>query len=103
MTMPRGAWLALGALGAALVTTLVAPVWSAPIGIASLTAIPVAVLLAWRQRARQAALLVGIASIGLRVAIGSLTASVSVPPPSVAKEGVWTAQVLTLGTTDGGK
>ena len=45
----------------------------------------------------------GIASIGLRLAIGSLTASVSVPPPSVSKEGVWTAQVLTLGTTDGGK
>jgi competence protein ComEC len=32
-----------------------------------------------------------------------MTAPVSVPPPTEALDGAWTAQVLTLGSTDGGK
>ena len=102
--MPRGAWIALGALSAALAVTLTgAGTWALPIALGSLAVMPAAVLLARSQRTRQAALLVGIGSIGLRLAVGGLTAPVVVSPPSVSQDGAWTAQVLTLGATDGGK
>ena len=86
--MPRGAWLALGALGAALLAALVgAGPWTVAMGLASLVGVPVAGLLAVRQRTRQAALLVGVATIGLRLAIGGLTAPAIVPAPTLSRTG----------------
>ena len=102
--MPRGAWLALGALGAALLATLTAAgPWALPVTLAGLATAPAAVVLALRHRAREAALVVGVASIGLRLTLGGLTTPGTVPPPTTTLDGPWSAQVLTLGSTDGGK
>ena len=83
--MPRGAWLALGASGAALLASLAAtgPL-ALPVALAGLAMTPVAAVLALRRRSREAALIAGIASIGLRLALGGMTAPVSVPPPTAA-------------------
>ena len=101
--MPRGAWLALGALGASLLASLAGSgPWALPIAIAGLVTAPVAAVLALRHRTREAALLFGIASIGLRLALGDLTAPIATPAPTRSLDGSWIARVLTLGSTDGG-
>ena len=101
--MPRGAWLAVGALGVSLVTSLVGAGVLAPLLVsAALFQFPVAAVLAVQRRARVAALAVGVASIGLRLMLGGLTAPDAVAPPAVAIDGTWSAQVLTLGSTAGG-
>ena len=101
--MPRGAWLALGALVAALFATLAATgPWATPVAIAGSAAAPVAVVLALRQRIREAAFVVGVASVGLRLCLGGMTAPAVAPAPTRPLDGAWTAQVLTLGSTAGG-
>ncbi len=92
--MPRGAWLALGALGAAVLAVITAGgPWSTPVAVAASATAPVAIALALRQRIRGAAVAVGIASIGLRLVLGGVTAPQMEAPPTHTLEGAWTAQV----------
>ena len=102
--MPRGAWLAAGAATAAMLATIVGVgavttlVASGALGMA-----PVALLLALRDRPREAALAAGIASVGLRLTLGGITVPAVTPPPSAAVDGSWSARVLTLGSTSDGQ
>ncbi len=98
--MPRGAWIAIGALAAACAATqVVSPTARAVVAAVALAMGLVAIMLVARRRPRAAALAVGIASIGLRLVLANLTAPVIVPPPGVPTDGQWSAQVQSLGST----
>ena len=100
--MPRGAWLALGALSVSLVASLLGAGALAPLVSAAVILFPVAAVLAMRRHARATALAVGVASVGFRLMLGGLTAPDTVTPPTSAVDGTWRAQVMTLGSTAGG-
>ncbi len=100
--MPRGAWLGLGAVGAALVSGIAGP--GSLIGpLLVIVSAPVAVLLAMRHRPVAATLLLGALTIVLRFVSGTATAPAAPRPPDTSIAGSWTAQVLTLGSTADGK
>ncbi len=102
--MPRGAWLAVGAATAAMLATVAGSGPMAALVISgALGLVPVAAILAARRRPREAALVAGLASIGLRLTLGGLTAPAVAVPPVAAVDGSWAAQVLTLGSTSDGQ
>ena len=99
--MPRAGWLAAGALLAATVVLLLElPGW------APFTAAAAALLglLACFQRRRRAvgALLVGVVTVCLRLAIAGWLAPVAAPAPLDAGVARWSGDVTSLGATDGG-
>ncbi len=101
--MPRIGWVALGTVsGALLAEVLATPGWRLPVVmlVASLCA---CLVLGVARRSRAACLAFGAATIAIRMALGALDAAPPPPTPSAQVGGRWVAQVVTLGSTAGGR
>jgi competence protein ComEC len=105
--VPRAGWLALGALSAALAGGAVAegePGLALPALAALVAASVLAVaVLARRGRVRVALFAFGLLTIAGRLLVGGLVADNPPPPgPLPTTPGSWQADVVRLGSTDGG-
>lgn len=102
--MPRVGWLALGGLGAALLTGAAGQSfeWILTLGILLATALALSVALHTGHRS-VAVMAVGAGSIALRVAIGTaVSPAFADPGPPPTTNAAWVAQIERLGSTQGG-
>ncbi|MFN8519864.1 MAG: DNA internalization-related competence protein ComEC/Rec2 [Chloroflexota bacterium] len=101
--MPRSGWLALGAVACGVACGAV-PAPSQPLLLLLLAAcVASAAAMTLVRRTAGIAVTVGAASVLARLLLGGLAAEPVAPPPAGATEGPWVAQVVTLGSTDGGQ
>ncbi len=100
--MPRGAWLGLGAVGAALVSGVAGP-GSIVVPLLAVAFAPIVALLVARHRPVAVTVLVGSFTVVLRLLASDISAPAAPPPPDASIDGAWVAQVVTLGSTADGK
>ncbi|MBX3031833.1 MAG: DNA internalization-related competence protein ComEC/Rec2 [Chloroflexi bacterium] len=96
--MPRAGWLATGAVVAALLLHDIVPGMAALVGLLACLGALIA-----RVARRPAGVVVGLgaAGVAVRLLVGDLGAVPAAPPPSTVVTGAWSAEVLSLGSTDG--
>ena len=103
-SLPRAAWLASGAIGAALLATsgLAARVPSLLVLAAAIAALGMVVPMARSQHARVAALLLGLGSVTAHAALAAMlgASSVATVPPPVGS-GAWHATVVDVSSPSG--
>ncbi|MFV2064326.1 MAG: DNA internalization-related competence protein ComEC/Rec2, partial [Chloroflexota bacterium] len=101
--LPRAAWLAIGAIVAALlVADVTAPgVPSLALLGASAITTAAAIGLARRRRAGPAALLLGLGSVGLRAAVVAVIGGAAVTAALPAGDGEWQATVVDVSSPSG--
>jgi competence protein ComEC len=103
MSMPRSGWLALGAVGCGLAFGTLLPPRTPLVAVLLVATTALASALVLARRAAAAATALGVATVLARLLVGGLAAEPVAPPPMARVEGDWTADVLTLGSTDGGQ
>ncbi|MEZ4597755.1 MAG: helix-hairpin-helix domain-containing protein [Chloroflexota bacterium] len=103
MSLPRSGWMAMGAVGCGLAAVSAPSSGTPPMAMALACATLVAGVLALARRTTAAAVALGMATVLARLLVGGVAAGPVAPPPTARVEGTWVADVLTLGSTEGGQ